>query len=374
MRDYAKYKLHWNRKGEDKSEALIQIEVLLPSGKQKWVGTGIYVTADQWDATNRQIINDPFAAHLNNQLAEKVNKIRAHELTLIDAGRVLTAEEVDRAMEKKAPGSFLTFMRSQIEERKGISSGTRYLHLRVADNLEACGIIRTSDLTYINIVKFDNHLKGKLDAQVSVSKQHQVAKHYIRNAANAGLMTYDSNPYLKFKFERGKHKIRVRLDDHDIDKLLAAPAGPVRDLAVFQLHTGVAHRDLERLKMDNIRYDGDDVWLEGLRKKSGELYSVFLLPEAVRIIERCKGGSQLITCPELHKYNRDLKVLGAACGISKMLTSYVLRHTYATWMLRKGVAITTIRDTMGHTDIDTTMIYAKLERQTIKNEMKKAFL
>jgi site-specific recombinase XerD len=65
--------------------------------------------------------------------------------------------------------------------------------------------------------------------------------------------------------------------------------------------------------------------------------------------------------------------LAAACGLSKVLTSYVLRHTAASWMLRKGVPITTISNILGHTSIETTLIYAKLEKQIMKEQMINAF-
>ena len=69
----------------------------------------------------------------------------------------------------------------------------------------------------------------------------------------------------------------------------------------------------------------------------------------------------------------DLKLLAARCNISKELSTYVLRHTAATWMLRKGVPITTISSILGHNKIETTLIYAKLEKQIMKEQMISAF-
>jgi integrase len=103
------------------------------------------------------------------------------------------------------------------------------------------------------------------------------------------------------------------------------------------------------------------------------MYTIYLLPEAVEIIDRYIGHDHLIPCRDLWGYNRDLKVLAAACGLSKVLTSYVLRHTAASWMLRKGVPITTISNILGHTSIETTLIYAKLEKQIMKEQMISAF-
>ncbi len=371
MRNYATYKIVWNRKNQD-GAALVQIEILLPEGKQKYVGTGLKVTASEWDVKNRQIIG-PFATRLNKQIAEKIAKIRAHELSLIEDNKLLTAVEVDLALEKKAAGSFVAFMRNQIGARIDIAPGTRYLHTRVTNRLEQHGIVRFTDLTYLNIVSFDQFISKELKAQPSIAKHHQVVKTYINMATKANLMTYGSNPYLKFTFSKGKNKIRTRLDNNEIEALIKKPASVTRDCAVFQLFTGITHRDLECLTKKNVRRDGSDVWLEGLRKKSGEMYNIYLLPEAVEIIDRYSGNENLIPCKDLWGYNRDLKILAASCNFTKVLTSYVLRHTAATWMLRKGVPITTISNILGHTSIETTLIYAKLEKQIIKEQMISAF-
>ena len=142
MRNYATYKVVWNRKGQA-GAALVQIEILLPNGKQKYVGTGLKITSSEWDSKSRQITG-PFATRLNNQIAEKIAKIRAHELILIEKNMRLTANEVTVALGEKDNGSFVAFMRDQIAARNDIAPGTRFLHTRVANRLEQHGIIRYS--------------------------------------------------------------------------------------------------------------------------------------------------------------------------------------------------------------------------------------
>lgn len=44
-------------------------------------------------------------------------------------------------------------------------------------------------------------------------------------------------------------------------------------------------------------------------------------------------------------------------GIRKHVTSHILRHTYATHLLEMGLDIMTLKDLLGHTDIQTTLIY-----------------
>lgn len=40
---------------------------------------------------------------------------------------------------------------------------------------------------------------------------------------------------------------------------------------------------------------------------------------------------------------------------------YDLRHTYASWLVQKGVGIYTVKDLLGHGDIESTMRYAHLD-------------
>jgi integrase/recombinase XerD len=44
-------------------------------------------------------------------------------------------------------------------------------------------------------------------------------------------------------------------------------------------------------------------------------------------------------------------------GIKKRVTSHVLRHTYATHLLEMGMDIMTLKDMLGHSDINTTLVY-----------------
>jgi len=49
-----------------------------------------------------------------------------------------------------------------------------------------------------------------------------------------------------------------------------------------------------------------------------------------------------------------------SAGINKRVTFHVSRHTNATLLLSLGVPIETVSKLLGHTDIKTTQIYAKV--------------
>ena len=70
------------------------------------------------------------------------------------------------------------------------------------------------------------------------------------------------------------------------------------------------------------------------------------------------------------KMNSYLKEIGYVCEIDKELTFHLARHTFATTItLAKGVPIETVSKMLGHPNIKTTQIYARITDRKISNDM-----
>ena len=68
--------------------------------------------------------------------------------------------------------------------------------------------------------------------------------------------------------------------------------------------------------------------------------------------------------------NRKLKMLAEKAGIGKRLSFHVARHTFATTItLSQGMPIETVSRLLGHTNIKTTQIYAKITNEKISRDM-----
>lgn len=68
--------------------------------------------------------------------------------------------------------------------------------------------------------------------------------------------------------------------------------------------------------------------------------------------------------------NKKLKTIAELCGIKARLTYHVTRHSAATTvLLSNGVPIETVSRLLGHTNIKTTQIYAKITAQKISQDM-----
>ena len=101
------------------------------------------------------------------------------------------------------------------------------------------------------------------------------------------------------------------------------------------------------------------------RIKTGVPYVNQLLPPAVDVLERYEMSLPKMTN---QVYNRELKQVGMACGITTPLHSHLARHTFATFMLRNGAKIENVSKMLGHTSIKMTQRYAKVLAESVHED------
>lgn len=148
----------------------------------------------------------------------------------------------------------------------------------------------------------------------------------------------------------------------------------VRDIFIFSCFTGLAYIDVKNLTEDNLRtgFDGK-LWIMTHRQKTDTNVNVPLLDIPLKILAKYKNNlPNKVLLPVLsnQKMNSYLKEIGDLCGIDKNLTFHLARHTFATTItLAKGVPIETVSKMLGHTNIQTTQIYARITNSKISNDM-----
>ena len=148
----------------------------------------------------------------------------------------------------------------------------------------------------------------------------------------------------------------------------------VRDIFIFSCFSGLAYIDVSNLTEDNIvELDGRE-WIMTRRQKTRVATNIILLDIPKRIIEKyapVRKNGHLLPILSNQKMNAYLKEIADLCNIRKPLSFHMARHTFATMSLSKGVPIESVSKMLGHTNIKTTQIYARITNKKIEQDMLK---
>ncbi len=238
--------------------------------------------------------------------------------------------------------------------------------------------ISLKEITLMFICDFEVYLMTTCKCGANTTaKFMQFFKRIILIARNNGLLVGD--PFANYKI-RLKKVDRGYLTDEEIAKILkkkfvSERLEHVRDIFIFSCFCGLAYIDVKNLTQDNIRtsFDGN-LWIMTKRQKTDIKVDVPLLKIPQMILDKYKGklpNGLLLPILSNQKMNAYLKEIGDVCGVRKTLTFHLARHTFATTTtLAKGVPIETVSKMLGHTNIETTQIYARITNSKISNDMK----
>jgi len=236
------------------------------------------------------------------------------------------------------------------------------------------------DLKYSFASGFYHHLLMEdIDENASM-KYVKTLKQVVTKAVNEGMIL--QNPIANFKCPyKDPDRDYLEMDEliHMYNKkILCQRIAEVRDVYVFCCFTGYAFETVYALEPENM-FKGLDgqLWISRDRAKSGTEETVPLLPIALEIIKKykehpyCVNENKLLPVNSNQRYNAYLKELADICGITKHLTTHTARHTFATTVtLENDVPIETVSKMLGHKDVRTTQIYAKMTKRKISNNMK----
>ncbi len=237
--------------------------------------------------------------------------------------------------------------------------------------------IRPKELTHVMIHDFDIYLRttGGLKSN-SATKTLKFFKTIVIFAQKCGIMSHD--PFVNHHFHL-EHVDRGFLTDEEIQVIMKKEFSTqrleqVRDVFIFSCFCGLAYIDVANLKEDNIVELDGKKWIMTKRQKTNIPSNILLLDIPLKIIDKYKGktkGGKLLPILSNQKMNSYLKEIADVCGIKKTLTYHLARHTFATMTLSKGVPIESVSKMLGHTNIKTTQIYARITNKKIEEDMTK---
>lgn len=260
---------------------------------------------------------------------------------------------------------FLRYMEDAIK-KENIQYAT-FKHKRTTvDLLKKFGKIRKySDLTPGNILSFDEWLRDGTRSDVTVSGYHKVVKMYVHKLHIAEIIS--SNPYDRVKIKRGRNKEREPLTEDELKALrlanLTGKLDRVRDLFIFSAYTGLSYADAQLFDYKTMTEKlGDMYYIDGERVKTGSKYFTPILGPAMKVLKKYNYKLPRISNQKGNDY---LHIIQDRLQIRKKMTFHVARHSFATMCLTNGCTIEEVCKMLGHHDIRTTQIYAKILKTTI---------
>lgn len=199
----------------------------------------------------------------------------------------------------------------------------------------------------------DIYFKGLSTAlNVAVKEGHiqQNPMHLIDRAEIIGKNTPTERVYLTAEELRTLINAHCRRED-------------VRNAFLFSCMCGLRWSDINALKWGDIHTSGEDWRVEIRMIKTRELLYLPLSEEAKNFLPE-KGEKDdtdyIFALPGLDCAENVIKDWTESAGIAKHVTFHCARHTFATLMLTQGADLYTTSKLLGHTDVKTTQIYAKI--------------
>ena len=134
----------------------------------------------------------------------------------------------------------------------------------------------------------------------------------------------------------------------------------IKNAFVFGCFTGLRYIDLYNLKFTDINNDRIMI----TQQKTTEVMSIMLNDTALDIVKfqknKNKNKEKVFNISNYVQWSLKLKEIIAVAGIDKKITGHCARHTFATLCITQGVDIYTTSKLLGHSDVRTTQVYAKL--------------
>lgn len=186
------------------------------------------------------------------------------------------------------------------------------------------------------------------------------------------------NPFYNYHISL-EDKDRGYLSRYDLETMLKAQLSSrrlviVRDLFIFSCFTGLAYTDISNLTQNNLKHSFDgNLWIVTRRQKTNMPINIRLLDVPRMIVEqyaRKHANGKMFQVPSNCRCNLALKEIAAELDIKTHLTFHLARHTFATTVtLSNGVPIETVSKMLGHTNIKTTQIYARITNVKLSHDM-----
>jgi integrase len=306
------------------------------------------------------------------QIAEQLRQKRENQL---NKPEIYTGYEKEQLkIKEQGERNFVEYFKTLSDKRKASNrdnwvSAHKYFekftngNLKFADlNEKVCNDFKG----YLLTTKSNKSNKTTL-AQNSAVSYFNKLKATLKQAYKDGLLKFDLNA--KITPIKTAETRREYLTIDELNKLVKTPCNIdlLKRAALFSALTGLRFSDIQKMVWGEIEYiEGQGYFLNFSQKKTNGVEYYPISEQAVSLLnEKGEPTAKVFEGLEYSAYhNKHLFQWIGAAGITKDITFHCFRHTFATLQLFNGTDIYTVSKMLGHRELKTTQIYAKIVDNT----------
>lgn len=379
------------RKNRRKKDGSYPIVLRLSHGKQRSeiIQTGYNVLPTDWDSNSRQVKDScksiGSVKRLNNLLSKKKSEAIEIIIRLEESGVLPTLSISDlKSRILNAHQGRLSFFSFTEELITNMRKAKQYGNAKVYENVMK--VIRSyqkgkditfEQITYQYILDYETDYLSRGNAINGLSVNLRTIRAIYNKAIKAKLVDKKYYPFSDYQIKNEKTQKRA-LPKHTLMEIVNLnlpkehPLFNARNyfLISYNLY-GMNFIDMAFLKIDHIQEDR----IVYRRRKTSRLYDIHLSPSLTELLSHYIEGKEpgefvfpLLKSNDLEKqyaevknrrkdYNKDLKGIAKLLNIRVNLTSYVVRHSFATQAVWNEVPLKAIQEMLGHESIKTTETY-----------------
>jgi len=355
--------------------------------------TGIAIEQKNWDNRLKCVKNAPETRKINGELVLKMKEFTDYFVKLDAIGIKISRELIDDYFIDKKLDGFFSYYKNLVKERfemGEIKDNTKDIYDICINRLEEfckkkkIKNVSFFDITLSLITDFEKFLIYEKNlAFGTVNNYHKCLKYVLGDAFKREILT--RSPYVNFKALKYGNKIdKVPLNPDELQAIvdLKIPRekkvlNDTKSIFLLMCYTGLRYSDIHSLNLNNRKTrtspenKGTIHYIEIIQTKTKNPVEIPLFSGSKTILNLFKSKSKDkkngFVVPKITNQvlNRNLKLIALECGIEKNLTCHMARHTYACMLLNRGVDFEYVSTLLGHTDLDSTRVYAKHDKNKV---------
>ncbi len=304
--------------------------------------------------------------------ADGIRSIRQKEY---DNSDLYTEKEAELAVQNQRQQiDFIEYFLKVSKDRHRNSSQSIIINWnRVGELLKLFSNNQPLPFSQINLSKAEEIRRFMLTAPCGGNKKgtvsHNTAATYysifkagLKQAFIYGYLTVDISAKIKGIQDQESRREHLSVDELNILAETPCDRPILKRAALFSALTGVRHCDIQKLKWKEIQVVGEQVRLNFTQQKTKGVEYMPISEQAYELCGKPGKPDQLVfeDLPDPSWISGPLKRWIKSAGITRNITFHCFRHTYATLQLAGGTDIYTVSKMLGHTNVKTTQIYAKV--------------